>query len=110
MTALTYNGLTRPLSEWARLTGIPALRIHSRLCLGWSDRDALFVPAGAERPRKRAPKVSRAVAAPKPAPEGGAEAQDRGVGLDLQEKTGTGGGTVAQEIHQISFADQEDAA
>lgn len=72
MKTLTFNGVERPLSEWARLTGIPALRIHSRLCLGWSDRDALFVPAGAERPRKRAPKVSRAVAAPKPAPEGGA--------------------------------------
>lgn len=33
-----------------------------------------------------------------------------GVGLDLQGAQGTGGGTVAQEIHQISFADQEDAA
>lgn len=53
MKTLTFNGVERPLSEWARLTGIPALRIHSRLCLGWTEQEALFTSAGAERPKRR---------------------------------------------------------
>ena len=41
---LTYQGETRPLSEWAEIKGILAATIHNRSYLGWSVEDALTIP------------------------------------------------------------------
>jgi hypothetical protein len=38
---LTLHGLTHPMAEWARRTGISKERIHWRLKAGWSLEDAL---------------------------------------------------------------------
>lgn len=44
VTRLTLNGVTRPITEWARLTGIQARFIKSRLKIGWTDEQALTTP------------------------------------------------------------------
>lgn len=41
---VTFRGKTRPVTEWARITGIPEATIRGRLNLGWSDRDSVTVP------------------------------------------------------------------
>jgi hypothetical protein len=46
---LTFNGSTRCLSEWARLTGIGRMTIQYRLWRGWSVEDALTRPVDESR-------------------------------------------------------------
>jgi hypothetical protein len=41
---MTLNGQTRPVTEWAVITGIPYQTIRSRLNLGWSHEKALTTP------------------------------------------------------------------
>lgn len=47
---LTANGITRPVFEWAELTGIPRNTLITRLRLGWSEQDIVMVPVGSRRP------------------------------------------------------------
>lgn len=50
VTRLTLNGVTRPITEWARLTGMAAHQIKSRLKIGWTHEQALTLPIGTMRP------------------------------------------------------------
>jgi hypothetical protein len=38
------NGVTKPLAEWAEITGLTQKQIWSRLRHGWSDSDAITRP------------------------------------------------------------------
>jgi hypothetical protein len=38
----TLDGCTLTLVEWCEKAAIPYKRAHTRLCLGWSPRDAIF--------------------------------------------------------------------
>ena len=40
----TYNGITLPLSEWARKVGLSRQALRQRLYLGWSFGDAVSTP------------------------------------------------------------------
>jgi len=54
---LTAGGLTLPIAEWARRTGLARGAIHCRLRRGWSEEDAVRVPPqknGEARARERA--------------------------------------------------------
>lgn len=42
---ITWNGRTASLAEWSEITGLPALRIGSRLHRGWSIEKTLSTPA-----------------------------------------------------------------
>jgi hypothetical protein len=42
--SITLNGVTRIMSEWSRMTGIPASRIARRLRDGWSVERTLSCP------------------------------------------------------------------
>ncbi len=117
-TTATFNGLTKSLSEWARLTGVPATRIYTRLCLGWTIKDAIFTPPNMPRRAAKDAWINPAAvtgepkqpAPTQPAPEGDATAQNPGVCLDLQRCEGTGGGSSTQDIHKMESDNQEDAA
>ena len=41
---LSYNGETKTLSEWSRITGIPMKTLHRRISLGWDTTRALTQP------------------------------------------------------------------
>jgi len=41
---MTLNGVTRPLRDWAEITGIRAITITRRRYRGWSDERALTTP------------------------------------------------------------------
>lgn len=43
---LTYKGKSLTTAEWSPLVGIPAKVIYDRVYRGWSDEEALTVPAG----------------------------------------------------------------
>lgn len=43
-TKLKFNGETKTLIEWSRITGIKPITIHARLRRGWSVEDALTKP------------------------------------------------------------------
>lgn len=47
---LTANGVSRPVWEWAELTGIARNTLVTRLRLGWAEQDIVSVPVGARRP------------------------------------------------------------
>jgi hypothetical protein len=56
---ITVNGVTKPLSAWAKTLGVEVGVIHSRLNTGWSEQDAVTVPKRVQtetadkQPRKR---------------------------------------------------------
>lgn len=50
---MTLYGQTRPLAEWAELTGIKKKILWDRLGAGWSEEEALTIPP------KRVPKLHR---------------------------------------------------
>lgn len=41
---LEINGIKRPLSEWAAISGLPFMLIHRRLIRGWGVENAVFTP------------------------------------------------------------------
>jgi hypothetical protein len=47
---LTASGKTQRLSEWAKETGMSAQLIHHRLKVGWTDEEAVGIPAGGGKP------------------------------------------------------------
>jgi len=57
---LTYDGTTRPLQEWANLTGIRPRTIQHRLQAGWPIKEAIFHPL-VVRPSRKAPHVDRSI-------------------------------------------------
>jgi hypothetical protein len=53
---LSFRGVTQPLSQWARDTGINEKLLHGRLRrLGWSVEDALTTPLDLSCQRRRSP-------------------------------------------------------
>ena len=50
---ITYNGETKNINEWATKIGISWAALKLRLDYGWSIEEALTLPAGAYRPRKK---------------------------------------------------------
>ena len=46
---ITFQGQTRTITEWAKLTGIPRLTIHQRLNRGFSVEEALTLPLNKRR-------------------------------------------------------------
>ena len=46
---ISANGKTLRLSEWAKQSGLSAPLIRARLKFGWTEKDAVTVPAGAKR-------------------------------------------------------------
>ncbi|WP_441280174.1 hypothetical protein [Bradyrhizobium sp. 63_E2_N1_3] len=46
MRLIEFNGMSRPVSEWAKLTGISSDTITKRLNLGWSAEETLTTPIG----------------------------------------------------------------
>lgn len=41
---ITIDGVTRPRTEWADITGISAITIRGRICRGWDAKDAVTQP------------------------------------------------------------------
>lgn len=41
-TFLTIDGETKPVSEWAKVSGVPKSAIYRRVLRGWTARDAAF--------------------------------------------------------------------
>lgn len=78
---IEYRGKRWLLSELAAMTGIPCATIRKRLSDSWSLDQALGSPT---------PKQRR-----------------RGVVSNLSAFEGTGGGSAAHEISDISFSDQK---
>jgi hypothetical protein len=46
---ITVNGKTLRLSEWAKESGLSAQVIHHRLKVGWTDEQAVTIPAGGHK-------------------------------------------------------------
>lgn len=53
MRLIEFNGMSRPVCEWAKLTGISSDTITKRLNLGWSAEEALTAPVGKQGPRPK---------------------------------------------------------
>lgn len=82
---LTLNDATHSMAEWSRRSGIPVMNISVRIGrLGWTVERALTEPVC----RKALP----------------------GVSSDLEAFEGTGAGSTAQEIPEITFSKQADNA
>lgn len=54
---LEYNGETRSIAEWSRVTGILSSTLHSRLEQGWPVEIALTTPVGHPRRSPAQPKL-----------------------------------------------------
>lgn len=50
---LTYNNETKTVVEWARSLKFKPMTLYVRLHYGWSVEDALSIPLGVRRPRRR---------------------------------------------------------
>jgi len=48
---LTYNGVSKSLTDWARDLGCGPSTIHARLTKGWSLKEALTTPVRPQKPR-----------------------------------------------------------
>lgn len=81
-TLLTFNGQSRPLQHWAAITGLKASTLTKRLGSGWNVADTLTTPLGG-RP---------------------------GVVANLRAIEGTGAGSTAQEIPEITFSEKAENA
>lgn len=46
---LTYKGETKPITEWARITGFKVTTLRTRKRLGWPDRKIIETPLMANR-------------------------------------------------------------
>lgn len=49
---MTVNGVTRTLTEWAALMGLPDYVICKRRARGWTDEEAITTPLNCRRKRK----------------------------------------------------------
>lgn len=76
---LTFNGVERSLSEWAKLTGINHATLRWRHKNGWPVANILSEPAAKN-------------------------SEGPGVGIDFERHEGTGGGRSAQDRPKISFS------
>lgn len=50
---ITHDGQTRPVKEWAAITGLPHAAIRERVNNGWGDSEALTTPVRAKRNSSR---------------------------------------------------------
>lgn len=41
---VTIDGVSKCVSEWSEISGIPAKRIYNRLSAGWDSKDAIYSP------------------------------------------------------------------
>jgi hypothetical protein len=80
----TYAGHTLTLRQWAERVGIPHLTLAGRLHRGWTLEQTLCIPNGKQR---------RA-----------------GVVFNFPPLRGTGAGSTAQEIPEITFSEQAENA
>jgi len=64
---LTYNGETKPLTEWAKQYGVPHGTIRSRLDLGWTIERALTTPVDRRFSSKNAGRTAKGI--PRPCPK-----------------------------------------
>ena len=77
----TYAGRSLTLSEWSKLSGIPAKTLNRRISsYGWTIEQALCFPS--------------------------LEQRRRGVVFNFMPSKGTGAGSTAQEIPEITFSEQ----
>lgn len=53
MRLIEFKGMSRPVCEWAKLTGISSDTITKRLNLGWSAEEALTRPVGKQGRRPK---------------------------------------------------------
>ena len=54
MRQIKFNGVSRPVADWARLTGISSDTLTKRLNAGWSVEDAMTKPVGNQGRKSRA--------------------------------------------------------
>lgn len=54
MRQIKFNGVSRTVADWARLTGISSDTLTKRLNAGWSVEDAMTKPVGNQGRRSRA--------------------------------------------------------
>lgn len=54
MRQIKFNGVSRTVADWARLTGISSDTLTKRLNAGWSVEDAMSKPVGNQGRRSRA--------------------------------------------------------
>ncbi|WFU76588.1 hypothetical protein [Bradyrhizobium sp. CB2312] len=66
MRPIEFKGMSRPVCEWAKLTGISSDTITKRLNLGWSAEEALTTPVG-KQGRKPKPALAPSFAHELPA-------------------------------------------
>jgi hypothetical protein len=81
----TINGVTRSVSQWAKLAGISGSVAYTRITSGWPIEAALTLPKGSTRPTSGTP----------------------GVSSNFAPFEGTGGGSTAHEMPEISFSDMK---
>ncbi|MBB4067170.1 hypothetical protein [Gellertiella hungarica] len=85
-TLVTANGERKPLHEWAKQIGITVSGIHRRIRRGMTLEEAVTAP----RARRKSSSRNR----------------NRGVVSNLSDLHGTGGGSAAQEISEITFSER----
>jgi hypothetical protein len=90
--SLTFNGMTKTVTQWSDITGIKVFTLHFRLRSGWSIQDTLTTKP---IPRGTPPKDTGSFTP---------QAQTPGVHLNLRPTPETGGGTAAQEINDLNFS------
>lgn len=78
---ITYAGRALTVREWSELIGVPDKTLATRLHLGWTIEQALATPTPEQR--------------------------RRGVVMNFPPLRGTGAGTSAQEIPEITFSPNE---
>ncbi|MBX5023054.1 hypothetical protein [Rhizobium lentis] len=78
----TINGVTRSVSQWAKLAGISGSVAYTRITSGWPIEAALTLPKGSTRPTSDTP----------------------GVLSNFPSSEGTGAGSTAQESPNITFS------
>ncbi len=78
----TINGVTRSVSEWAKLAGISGHVAYTRITSGWPIEAALTLPKGSTRPTSHTP----------------------GAVSDFARSKGTGAGSTAQETPNLTFS------
>ncbi|RUY31695.1 hypothetical protein EN978_07225 [Mesorhizobium sp. M7A.F.Ca.US.001.04.1.1] len=82
--SVTYAGRSLTIREWSEVTGVPDKTLATRLYHGWSIEQTLATPTPAQR---------RA-----------------GVVSNFETLRGTGAGSTAQEIPEITFSEQAENA
>ena len=89
---ITHNGKTYTVAEWAKVIGVKPMTLHWRLRKGWSVEAALT------------PKLAKRGNLNTQLARYGITHDAQGVPSNLDQKSGTGGGTAGQEITDINFS------